>query len=474
MKDSNTPQDKSNDRIGFTIADHEMIRKRYLKNLKMRFSEMKSNSIIVFQGGKKTPLYDTDMFYYYFEQESNFFYLTGVMIPNMILVIDARDETCLLFYQPEHEKLRVFMKIPSCEEIKAQYGIETKLMSGLNTFIQNRNMEKIYIMDGLNANSDLPVLSSQLNFKGELSYLNQRVSHNKYIYMVLCEMRLFKLDCEKEILRTTAKMSCEAICELIKAMRPGLNERDMENIYLQYLRSKYYLRSYGFNCICASGKNSATLHYDHNNKTINDGDLFLADLGARYSLYTSDTTITIPVNGKFTQKQKEIYDIVLNANRTSMKSIKIGTTTMKELNNIAFRAIVEGLQKVGILKKDKSIDEMLAKGMAKVFMPHSLGHELGLDCHDVGRNVSYRSLGILENGMCITIEPGIYFIDKLLDQTLQDHEKSKYIDNSVLETYRGFGGIRIEDTIFINENDIENLMVGIPRTTEEIENFMKK
>lgn len=470
MKDSK----QSSDRKGFTPAEHEMLRKRYLKNLKMRFSEMKDNSIIVFEGGKKTPRYDTDQSYYYFEQESNFFYLTGVTIPNMILVIDSRDQSSLLFYQPDPEKERLFTPNPSIEEIKAQYGIDTKLMSDLNVYIQKRNMEKIYILDGMNENSGLPVLSPQLNFKGELSYLNQRISHNKYIYMVLCEMRLLKVDIEKKLLRETAKMSCEAINELIKAMKPGLNERDMENVYLQYLRSKNYLRTYGFNCICASGKNSATLHYEHNNKTMRDGDLFLADLGARNCGYTSDTTITIPVNGKFTDMQKGIYNIVLVAKNTAIQSIKCGTSTMKDLNNIAFRVIIEGLQKVGILKRESSVNEMFAKGMGRVFMPHSLGHELGLDVHDVGRNVSYRSMNILDDGMCITIEPGIYFIDILLDQALRDLEKAKYINESELEKYRGFGGVRIEDTVIVNTNGVENLMVGIPRTTDEIEAFMKK
>ena len=160
-------------------------RTTYLRNLKIRFPQLKQNSIIVFQGGDLVPKYDSDTYYYYFDQESCFYYLTGVREPGMKFILDVQTGEAYLFYQPEPEENRVWMTIPTKEEIEAKYEIKTYLMSELNDFIQRRNMETIYIMDGINPNSGTPCLSAELDFKGDLAYLNERISHDKNIYMVL-------------------------------------------------------------------------------------------------------------------------------------------------------------------------------------------------------------------------------------------------------------------------------------------------
>ena len=447
-------------------------RKNYLNNLKIRFAQLKTNSIIVLQGGDYLPRYDTDVNLYYFDQESNFYYLTGVREPGMKCVIDVQDGSCTLFYKPQEDEMKVWMTVPSKEDIEKKYGIKTLLMDDLNDFIQRRNMEVIYILDGLNYNSGSQVLSAELDFVGDQAYLNDKISHDKYIYMVLCDTRQIKTESEKELLRWIAKVSNQGHMELIRQMKPGKYERDMENVFCQYMRNNHYARFWAYNCICGSGQNSATLHYDVNNRLMESGDLFLTDMGIRMLGYVSDITITIPVNGKFTEQQKKIYDIVLKTNRDCIAAIKPGVTKLSDLSLLCQKIILQGLKDIGILKADADVDEMQKAGLSRTFMPHSLSHLMGLDVHDVGRNVSYKSMGYLENGIVLTIEPGIYFIDFMMDKAENDVDLVKYINVEEFEKYRGFGGVRIEDNVIINERSVESLQLELPRTTEEIEEFM--
>ena len=452
----------------------QLNRENYLKNLKMRFAHLNENSVIIFQGGRLSPKYDADTNYFYFDQESNFYYLTGVREPNMWFVLDVQSGESCLFYEKEPDENKVWMVVPSCEDIEKKYGIKTLLRTDLEKFLQKRNMEIIYILDGTNENSDLPVCSAELNFVGDYAYLNKKISHDKYIYMVLCDTRRIKNEREKKLLKYIADISNEAHMALMKYMKPGLNERDTENFFLQYLRDKYYTRFWAYGCICASGANAATLHYILNNRDMEDGDIYLTDMGIRFCGYCSDISTTFPVNGKFTPEQAKIYNIVLEANRGVIAAMKPGITKVAELDTLSKKIILAGLQNIGIINQGYNVDEMFNNGLARIFMPHSVGHLLGLDVHDVGnRSITYKSNNILENGMFITVEPGIYFIDFLMDEAESSTVLQKYINVEELEKYRGFGGVRIEDDVMIGEDSVESYQAVLPRTVEEIEAYMK-
>ena len=452
----------------------QLNRENYLKNLKMRFAHLNENSVIIFQGGRFSPKYDADTNYFYFDQESNFYYLTGVREPNMWFVLDVQSGEGCLFYEKEPDENKVWMVVPSCEDIEKKYGIKTLLRTDLEKFLQKRNMEIIYILDGTNENSDLPVCSAELNFIGDYAYLNKKISHDKYIYMVLCDTRRIKNEREKKLLKYIADISNEAHMALMKYMKPGLNERDTENFFLQYLRDKYYTRFWAYGCICASGANAATLHYILNNRDMEDGDIYLTDMGIRFCGYCSDISTTFPVNGKFTPEQAKIYNIVLEANRGVIAAMKPGITKVAELDTLSKKIILAGLQNIGIINQGYNVDEMFNNGLARIFMPHSVGHLLGLDVHDVGnRSITYKSNNILENGMFITVEPGIYFIDFLMDEAESSTVLQKYINVEELEKYRGFGGVRIEDDVMIGEDSVESYQEVLPRTVEEIEAYMK-
>ena len=452
----------------------QLNRENYLKNLKMRFAHLNENSVIIFQGGRLSPKYDADTNYFYFDQESNFYYLTGVREQNMWFVLDVQSGEGCLFYEKEPDENKVWMVVPSCEDIEKKYGIKTLLRTDLEKFLQKRNMEIIYILDGTNENSDLPVCSAELNFIGDYAYLNKKINHDKYIYMVLCDTRRIKNEREKKLLKYIADISNEAHMALMKYMKPGLNERDTENFFLQYLRDKYYTRFWAYGCICASGANAATLHYILNNRDMEDGDIYLTDMGIRFCGYCSDISTTFPVNGKFTPEQAKIYNIVLEANRGVIAAMKPGITKVAELDTLSKKIILAGLQNIGIINQGYNVDEMFNNGLARIFMPHSVGHLLGLDVHDVGnRSITYKSNNILENGMFITVEPGIYFIDFLMDEAESSTVLQKYINVEELEKYRGFGGVRIEDDVMIGEDSVESYQAVLPRTVEEIEAYMK-
>ena len=469
-------EDENYDEIkGLDPSFFELNRENYLKNLKMRFAHLNTNSVIVLQGGKYAPKYDTDCNYYYFDQESNFYYLTGVREPNMYFVLDVQSGESTLFYERESEENKVWMDVPTPEVIEKKYGIKTYLQKDFERFLQKRNMEIIYILDGLNENSGNPVYSAELNFIGDYAYLNKRINHDKYIYMVLCDTRGVKNEREKKLLKYIAKISNEAHMALMKYMKVGLNERDTENFFLQYLRDKYYTRFMAYGCICASGANAATLHYILNNRDMENGDIYLTDMGIRFLGYCSDISATFPVNGKFTEKQKKIYNIVLDSNRTVIKAMKPGISKYADLDKLSKIVILKGLQNIGILKSEYDPEDMFNDGLARTFMPHTVGHFLGLDVHDLGRKtVTYKSNAILQNGNFITVEPGIYFVDFLLDEAESSPILSKYINKEELEKYRGFGGVRIEDDVMFGEDSVESYQWELPRTVDEIETFMKK
>ena len=472
---SKTKADEYDEITGLDPSFFKLNRDNYLKNLKMRFSHLNENSVIVFQGGRLAPKYDNDTNYYYFDQESNFYYLTGVREPNMHFVLDVQSGEGCLFYEKEPDENQVWMVVPTCEDIEKKYGIKTLLKSNLEKFLQKRNMEVIYILDGTNENSDLPVYSAELNFVGDYAYLNKKINHDKYIYMVLCDTRRVKNEKEKKLLKYIADISNEAHMALMKYMKPGLNERDTENFFLQYLRDHNYTRFMAYGCICASGANAATLHYVLNNRDMQSGDIYLTDMGIRFLGYCSDISATFPVNGEFTDQQKAIYNIVLKANRGVIAAMKPGITKCAELDTLSKKIILEGLQEIKILKEGYTRDQLFDAGLAKIFMPHSIGHLLGLDVNDVGyKSITYKSNNVLENGMFITVEPGIYFVDFLMDEAEQSTELSKYINIEELEKYRGFGGVRIEDDVMIGEDSVESYQAILPRTVEEIEKYMKE
>ncbi|VDP19531.1 unnamed protein product [Soboliphyme baturini] len=226
------------------------------------------------------------------------------------------------------------------------------------------------------------------------------------------------------------------------------------------LRTLYF----SYIIFCCRGPNSAILHYGHagrpNDRKIQDGDMCISDMGGEYRCYASDITVSFPANGKFTEKQKIIYSAVLDANRTVQRTMKPGVCWV-DMHVLAQRIILQHLLRAGIIKGD--IEKMMESNLGAVFMPHGLGHFLGLECHDVGGYPessfsSLRTSRVLQPRMVITVEPGCYFIESFLVL-------------SKIDEYRDFGGVRIEDDVLVTETGSE-LLTPVPREITQIEAIM--
>jgi Xaa-Pro aminopeptidase len=233
-------------------------------------------------------------------------------------------------------------------------------------------------------------------------------------------------------------------------------------------------------------KNGQILHNHSHGNRLKEGDLLVVDAGSDSPMnYASDITRTIPVGGKFTERQKQIYNVVLKAQETAIQDIKPGTM-YREIHLRAAAVIASGLKDAGLMKGD--VEEAVRAGAHGLFFPHGLGHMIGLDVHDmedlgedfVGYDhtversdqfgLAYLRLAKeLEPGYVLTVEPGIYFIPALIDQWAEEKKFQQYIDYARLEEYRHFGGIRIEDDVLVTQDGHQVLGKSIPKTVEDVE-----
>uniref|UniRef100_A0A8C9WB68 Xaa-Pro dipeptidase n=1 Tax=Scleropages formosus TaxID=113540 RepID=A0A8C9WB68_SCLFO len=410
-------------------------RRRLCDALKAK-ADLLPRSVVLLQGGEQHQRYctDTDVL---FRQESFFHWAFGVTEADCYGAIDVDTRRSILFVPKLPESYATWMgKIHPREHFKEKYGVD------------------------------------EVQYTSEVSV------------RACVRARLIKTDMELEVLRYTNRISSEAHKEVMRNMQPGKMEYEMESLFQHYCYAHGGMRHTSYTCICGSGNNSSILHYGHagapNDKVITDGDMCLFDMGGEYYCYTSDITCSFPANGKFTEDQKVIYEAVLKSSRAVMAAIKPGVL-WPDMHRLADRVHLEELVKIGILHG--SVDDMLKVHLGAVFMPHGLGHLLGIDVHDVGgypegveriREPGLQSLRmgrVVQERMVLTVEPGIYFIDHLLDQALASLAQRCFINNDILARFRGFGGVRIEDDIAVTADGIE-LLTCVPRTVEEIEEFM--
>ena len=313
------------------------------------------------------------------------------------------------------------------------------------------NPDLLLTLHGIN--SDSGKTSEEATFEGIQTFPKD----NRTLHPVISECRVLKTPLEIDVLRYTNRISSDAHKEVMKKIRPGMKEYQLESIFQHYCYYHGGARFVSYTCICGSGSNGAVLHYGHagapNDKTVEDGDMCLFDMGCEYACYASDITSSFPANGTFTADQKKIYNAVLKSSRAVMAAVKPGVSWV-DMHLLADRVHLEELVKIGLLKGD--IDEMMEKRLGATFMPHGLGHFMGIDTHDVGGYLdghpprsaqaglkSLRTARILKSGMCLTIEPGIYFIDTLLDAALNNPQLSKFLLPHEVNHFRRFGGVSI-------------------------------
>lgn len=459
-------------------------RKEFISALKRRIFNLEIDSVLLLQAGTDSNRYDTDTNSYTFIQESNFYYLTGVREPDFFCYIDLKSEEPLLFIPTPSDRDRTFTHFPTYDEITNTYFIRCMPLEKLDFSISQRNPKAIYRLSGYNSDSGLPIISAPFVPSEKYAYLKDIINDDPLIYEVLADLRTTKSINEIQVLGALVKQTVEIHKAVFKKIAPGRNERHIENEFLKLSRNSLYQREPAYSPIVGSGVNSAILHYNNNDKVLVDGDLILMDLGCKVGGYVSDITSTVPVNGKFSTKQKEIYDIVLSANRAVLSQIKPGVY-WPNLQILAETIIISSLQKLGLLSTNHIPEELVQNRVASYFMPHGLGHFVGLETHDVGGYLSFtpsrptgagikslRTARYLAKGNVITVEPGLYFIEFALEQAKSNSQVSQYFNFDLLKDYYSFGGIRIEDMVLVTDNGSVLLSDNMPRRTEEIEKAM--
>ncbi len=430
--------------------------------------EDKQNAIVYIRGAELMYRYETD-YEFPFRQESNFLYLTGVNEPDYHLILDLENQNYHLFAPKRDEQFAVWHgRIKTKEEISELYHPDyLHYESDLLKVFGDLKPDTIYCLN-----------DEQAEFLEDLDRRFQSDTESLSDAITYC--RCIKTDWELNQMREASRINNMAHLEAMKAIRPGMFEYEMKAIF-DYHQIRNGLMQDAYNGIHASGPNSAILHYVDNNRQIRDGDLYLIDAGYELNGYASDFTRTYPANGKFTGDQAAIYQIVLESQIKVIEAIKPGIK-MEDLHMAAARIIMGGLKELGFL--NGTVDDLMENNMFALFFPHGLGHFLGLDTHDVGGypkgveridRPGIRFLRVrreLLPGMVITIEPGLYFIPSLLKPALEDDTKKQFLNRDKLEKFFGFGGIRIEDNLIINETGFEN-MTDVPKEIKEIESVIR-
>uniref|UniRef100_A0A8R1Y8L4 Xaa-Pro dipeptidase n=1 Tax=Onchocerca volvulus TaxID=6282 RepID=A0A8R1Y8L4_ONCVO len=462
----------------FTVAAKLFAQNR-TRLVEMLRNKVQTGSIILLKGGIEQNRYNTDALDLPFRQESYFFWTFGVHESNCFGAIDIDSGRSFLFLPRLHPDYVIWHgKIYNEDWYQKKYEVDEVHFNDKNTIIET--------LTNLHA-KQLLLLVKFLTFEGVSKFCFSFPCDTSILYPVMAELRVFKTDQELNVMRYVCKVASEAHKAVMKAARPGMYEYQLESLFRHHCYYHGGCRHLAYTCIASSGYNSSILHYGHenapNSKEIIDGDLCLFDMGPEYNCYASDITTTFPCNGKFTEKQKIIYNAVLAANREVFKTAQPGIQ-WDEMHKLAEMIILSHLRDAGILKGD--LEKMMEARIGAIFMPHGLGHFMGLDVHDCGGYLgdakprstlpglkALRTTRALQERMVITIEPGCYFIDTLLDAALNDPIQKKFIVKEKLDDFRGFGGVRIEDDIVIWANGNER-MSNVPRTVDEIEQFMSE
>lgn len=380
---------------------------------------------------------------YPFEVDRNFFYLTGIQRENMILVLKKSytgQYSEALYIEPYDEVLAKWvgprMRNAEATEISGVeqvYAIED-FDSHLNSYVErNRGLGKLHIyLDLWRYNKDQADTPAH-TLATRLQRCYPAVTIEDFFGMIAA-MRAVKGEEELQFMRQAQDDTRIAIEAMLAHSHPGINESELEGVF-DFALMKRGVRQHAFTSIVAGGERATTLHYAENNRQVNDGELVLIDLGSASGNYCADISRTFPVNGKFTERQKAIYNTVLNAQLLVIDNAKPGKT-LGELNQMVIDYYESRLDDLGLRKDGKTVRD---------YYYHSVSHQLGLDTHDICTDRERT----LKPGMVITVEPGMYIEDEGI-------------------------GIRIENDILITEDGCEDLSRNIPRTVEQIEAAMAK
>ena len=394
--------------------------------------------VCIFSGSAPMKSLDAS---YPFYVDRNFFYLTGIDRENMILLLRKNhtgEVTESLFIEPYDEVLAKWvggrMKADEATSISGITNIaDIRTFTGmLNSIIDaSRGLGKMSVWLDLWRHQENQADTQAHSLASRLQQRYPAVAIED-IFGDMVAMRIIKSDEEIAFMRKAQETTCNAIIAMLKHAKPEMNESELEGAF-DFSLKQQCVRDHAFTSIIAGGGRATTLHYDNNDQVVHDGELVLIDLGSAEGHYCADISRTFPINGKFTDRQREIYNAVLDAQRIVIANAKPGVTT-GELNQMVVDYYESRLDDLGLRKDGKTVRD---------YYYHGVSHSLGLDTHDIstGRNV------VLRPGMVVTVEPGLYIADEAI-------------------------GVRIENDVLITEDGNIDLSAAIPRTIEVIEAIM--
>jgi len=395
--------------------------------------------------------------HYPYRQDSDFHYLSGFGEPDAVLALipgRAQGETILFCRERDPERERWDGARAGTEGAVEEYGFDDAFPIAdiddiLPGMIEGR--ARVYYHFGRDPEFDLKLIGWVNRVRAQVR--QGAVPPHEFVALshLLHDLRLYKSRSELRVMRKSAKIAADAHVRAMRTTRPGMNEHEVEAELLHEFRRHGAVPSY--EPIVGGGANACVLHYRANNAPLRDGDLLLIDAGAEYQCYASDITRTFPVSGRFSTEQRALYDIVLAAQTAAIDEVRPGRP-FDAYHEAAVRTITRGLIKIGLL--EGSLEKNLRDHSYRAFYMHKTGHWLGLDVHDVG---DYRIDGefrLLEPGMVVTVEPGIYIAPDL---------------KRVPARWRGIG-IRIEDDVVVTRGEPMILTASVPRSADDIEALM--
>lgn len=409
----------------------------YSKRRQTVFDRMADNSIAVLYSGIEHHVSADEYDLFTAHANRNFFYLTGLRRDKMALVLDkaaAEPKTTLFIEEADPSMERWYGRKVTVDEAKELSGIDNvrfidELDGALDMIMTREDVYTAYFDTYRHQKEDLPDYNVVKANEFKAAYPGVSIRN---LFPFVAEQRMQKDEDEIALTKEAIKLTDTALKNVLANLKPGMFEYEAQADF------EYSIRRNGaewtaFPTIAGSGMNGTMLHYDTNQDMMEDGSLLLMDLGARVRGYNSDITRTYPVNGKYTERQRQVYDIVLEANRTVLKEAKPGMTTV-DLNNICKKVLAAGCIRLGLIEKEEEISR---------YYMHGVSHHLGIDVHDVTVDSNKK----LRPGAIISDEPGLY------------------IDEWEI-------GIRIEDDLLITENGAVCLSEEIMRDADEIEAYM--
>ncbi|MBI5373211.1 MAG: aminopeptidase P N-terminal domain-containing protein [Sphingobacteriales bacterium] len=419
----------------------------FVQNRQRFVSRMQKNSIAIFVSNDEVPSNGDAI--YTFKQNTDLFWLSGITQEDSMVILfpdnpDPKYREVLVLLRPNELKEKWDGKRLRVKEAQAASGIKTIVwLDSLDGLLQ----PWIHLADHIYLDSNENDRKANLLRSGDYRFIDEMKSryplHN-YLRAakIMKELRAIKTALEVEVMQKAMDITENTFRRLLKFIKPGVMEYEIEaEIFHSFLGQRATGPAYG--SIIASGDRARTLHYVNNSEECKDGELILMDFGAEYGGYCADLTRTVPVNGKFTRRQKTVYNACLHLHLYARSILKPGISILDYTEKVGEEATQQFL-KIGLLRKSEVKNEDPENRAYRKYLYHGISHHLGLDVHDLGTRTEP-----VKAGMVFTIEPGIYIEEEQM-------------------------GVRIENNFWLTRNGSVDLMKKIPITVEEIEALMKK